>query len=213
MKKIRILLVDDHRVFLDGLEAMFRDHLDIEVVGTATSGKQALAMLKAAQPDVLVLDIGLLDMSGVDVAKEVLKQFPDVAILVLSMHGEQAYVRNLRDLGVHGYLLKEADKAELEAAIKALGDGREYFSRQVTEIFRTAKTGASTTQEVKFTKREMGVLDGLAQGWENQAIADQMGVEVSTVETHLKSIRVKTGLSSARALVKYAIDAGFGQQK
>ncbi len=212
MKKINIILADDHRVFLEGLEAVFKIHPDIEVVGTATHGAQVLALLRTIPVEVVVLDIGMPGMDGVETAKEILKNFPDVAILILSMHGEHAYVKNLRELGVHGYLLKEEDKSELEAAIKALAAGREYFSRKVTEIARTPKPVEVQGEMPKFTRRETEVMNGLAEGWENQKIADAMTVEISTVETHMKSIRAKTGLGSARSLVKYAIDLGFGKK-
>ncbi len=210
MKKISTILADDHRVFLEGLEAVFRNHPDIEVVGTATSGHQVMALLRTIPTQVVVLDIGMPEMNGVETTKEILKSFPNTAILILSMHGEHAYVKNLRELGVHGYLLKEEDKSELEAAIKALASGREYFSRKVIEISRSVSPRPEANEDVKFTRRETEVMNGLAEGWENQKIADAMGVEMSTVETHLKSIRVKTSLGSARALVKFAIDRGFG---
>ena len=212
MKKIRIILADDHLVFLEGLEAVFKIHPDIEVVGRATHGDQVLALLRTVDAQVVVLDIGMPGKDGVETTKEILKNFPDVAILILSMHGEHAYVRNLRDLGVHGYLLKGEDKSELEAAIKALACGREYFSRKVVEISRSPKPMLDTEEKVNFTKRETEVMHGLAEGWENQKIADAMTVEISTVETHMKSIRAKTGLGSARSLVKYAIDRGYGRK-
>jgi DNA-binding NarL/FixJ family response regulator len=211
MKKISIILADDHKVFLDGLEAMFKVHPDIEIVGTATQGAQVLSLLRTIPTQVVVMDISMPGKDGVETSRQILEDHPDVAILILSMHGEHAYVKSLREMGVHGYLLKEEDKSELEAAIKALAAGREYFSRKVIEISRSIKTSTAVAEEVKFTKRESEVMNGLSKGWENQKIADAMGVEMSTVETHLKSIRVKTGLGSARALVKYAIDRGFGR--
>ena len=210
MKKISIILADDHRVFLEGLEAMFNNHPDIVVVGTATHGDQVLALLRShPETQVVVLDIGMPGMDGVATTRQILQHHRDVAILILSMHGEHAYVRSLRELGVHGYLLKEDDKSELEAAIKALADGREYFSKKVTGIARTIPPVQEPVLVVKFTKRETEVMNGLAEGWDNQRIADEMCVENSTVETHLKSIRVKTGLGSARALVKFAIEHKF----
>lgn len=212
MKKIRIILADDHLVFLEGLEAVFKIHPNIEVVGRATHGDQVLSLLRTVDAQVVVLDISMPGKDGVETTKEILKSFPDVAILILSMHGEQAYVRNLRELGVHGYLLKEEDKSELESAVMALACGKEYFSSKVVGIARSPKPALDSEENVKFTKRETEVMNGLAEGWENQKIADAMTVEISTVETHMKSIRAKTGLGSARALVKYAIHKGYGRK-
>lgn len=213
MKSISVILADDHRVFLEGMEAMFKNHPDIEVVGTATHGEQVLSLLRTVPAQVVVLDIGMPGMDGVATTRKILAHHRDVAILILSMHGEHAYVRNLREIGVHGYLLKEDDKSELEAAIKALAYGREYFSRKVTEIARAIPPAAGPESDVKFTKRESEVMNGLAEGWDNQRIADEMCVENSTIETHLKKIRFKLDLSSARALVKWAIDHGYGWKK
>jgi DNA-binding NarL/FixJ family response regulator len=209
MEKIKIILADDHKVFLDGLVAVFKDHPSIEIIGIATHGEQALALLRISNPNVIVLDIIMPGLNGVETAREIIKNHPDVAILILSMNNEYGYIRSLREIGVHGYMLKGADKAELETAIKALADGREYFSREVTEIARNGKSQENGPTAIKFTKRETEVLRGLAKGWDNPEIATDMGVELSTVETHLKSIRTKTALSGARALVKYAIDNGY----
>jgi two-component system nitrate/nitrite response regulator NarL len=208
MSKIQIIIADDHKVVLDGLEAMINTQSDIEVVGRAIQGEQVLSLLRTVPAQVVVLDIGMPGLDGVETARQILEKHPQVAILILSMHGEHAYVRNLRELGVQGYLLKEEEGTEVLNAIRALADGREYFSRKVIEISRSIKS--THAWEIKFTKRETEVLHGLAHGWENHRIADDMGVEVSTVETHLKSIRVKTSLGSARALVRYAIDNGYG---
>jgi two-component system, NarL family, nitrate/nitrite response regulator NarL len=211
MSTVNIVIADDHKVVLDGLEAILRTQPDFEVVGRAIHGEQVLALLRSRTVNVVVLDIAMKDgMDGVETARQILDKHTHVSVLMLSMHGEYAYVRNLKDLGVHGYLLKEEEGTELIAAVRALADGREYFSRKVNEISRSMNPSKSTVGEVKFTKREKEVLAGLAQGWENQRIADGMGVEISTVETHLKSIRVKTGIGSGRGLVRFAIDGGFG---
>lgn len=212
MKKIRVILADDHKVFLEGLEAILKDHPDIEIVGTAHHGHTVLALLRTTIVDVVLLDISMPELDGIETTKIILRDFPDVKILILSMHSDPTYVRNLRDLGVHGYLLKEADRTELEEAIKTLDKGREFFSIKVTQIARSSPKTLGQETDIKFTKRETEVMNGLAEGWENQKIADAMHVEMSTVETHLKSIRAKTGLGSARALVRWAIDHGFGMK-
>lgn len=212
MNKIHIIIADDHKVVLDGLEAMLGAQPDIEVVGRATHGEQVLSLLRTVAVDVVVLDISMPGrIDGVETARQILETHPHVAILILSMHGEHAYVRNLRDMGVQGYLLKEEEVTEVVAAIKALADGREYFSRKVIEIARSVRNSQATAGEIKFTKRETEVLHGLARGWDNQRIADDMGVEISTIETHLRSVRAKTGLGSGRALVRWTIDQGYGQ--
>lgn len=209
MEKIKVVLADDHKVFLDGLESIFRGHEEIEVVGLATHGQQVLSLVRSCQPQVVVLDIGMPGLDGVEATRRIIQEFPSVSILILSVNGEIAYIRKLKEMGVHGYLLKETDKWELERAVKILSSGGMYFSAAVREIESLAKTRSGEAQPVEFTKKEKLVLGGLAKGWGNEEIANDLAVQVSTIETHLKNIREKTGISGQRALVKYAIEGGY----
>lgn len=210
MKKIKVIFVDDHPIILKGLDAVFKNDDEIEVLGFATRGEEALSLLRVMNPDVVVLDISMPGIGGVETTKQILNLYPEISILIFSMHGEYSFVKLIRELGVHGFILKDSGFLELKNAIKTLAEGREYFSREVNLIARSASRSQSNATEIKFTKRETEVLNGLAHGWDNTEIADRIIANVATVESHLKSIRAKTGLSSARALVRFAIENGFG---
>ncbi|MFN8396600.1 MAG: response regulator transcription factor [Bacteroidia bacterium] len=210
MEKIKVILADDHTVVLDGLQAVLRDQPDIEVVGIATHGEQALALLRSTEPDVVVLDISMPGLNGKDTAREILKKHPKTKVLILSMHAEYSYIRALREMHVHGYLLKGSSSKEVLDAIRSLAEGRDYFSREVNEIYRTGPKPTSNGEMPHFTKREKEVLSWLAKGLDNPDIADKMCVGLATVESHMRSLRSKINQSGARALVVFAIENGFG---
>lgn len=213
MNKIKVLLADDHKVFLDGLESVLCIEPEFEIVGVATHEKQVMGFLRSTTPHVLVLDISMPGVDGIEIAQQVLKQYPDIAILMLSFSAEASHILKLREMGVQGYLIKSSDSSEVKAAIRALANGQEYFSREVLEIARASRQKVTAPSPLQFTKKEEEVLDGLAEGWDNHKIADEMTVEMSTVDTHLKNIRHKLEIGSARALVKYAIENGYGSTR
>jgi DNA-binding NarL/FixJ family response regulator len=210
MNRIKIILADDHKVFLDGLESVFQGEQEFEIVGVATHDKQVMGILRSTQPDVLVLDISMPGVDGIEVARQVMEQYPNVAIMMLSFSAEPSHILKLREMGIQGYLIKSSDSSEVKLAIRTLANGQEYFSREVLEIARAGKQRKQEPLSLKFTKKEEDVLDGLAEGLDNQQIADQMQVEISTVETHLKNIRTKSGLPGARALVRFAMLNNYG---
>lgn len=211
MEKIKVILADDHTVVLDGLQAVLREQSDIEVVGIATHGEQALALLRSSEPDVVVLDISMPGLNGKDTARDILKKHPKTKVLILSMHSEYSFIRALREMQVHGYLLKGSSSKELLDAIRSLAAGRDYFSREVNDIYRNGPKSESSGVMPHFTKREKEVLGWLAKGLDNPDIADKMCVGLATVESHMRSLRSKVNQSGARALVVFAIENGFGE--
>jgi two-component system, NarL family, nitrate/nitrite response regulator NarL len=213
MNKIKVLLADDHKVFLDGLESVLALEPEFEIVGVATHDKQVMGILRSSTPNVMVLDISMPGVDGIEIAQQVLRQYPDVAILMLSFSAEASHIIKLREMGVQGYLIKSSDSSEVKKAIRTLANGQEFFSSEVLAIARAGRNKATITSPLQFTRKEEEVLDGLAEGWDNHKIADEMTVEMSTVETHLKNIRHKTEIGSARALVKFAIDNGYGNTR
>jgi DNA-binding NarL/FixJ family response regulator len=198
MKKIKTILADDHCVFLETLEVAFANHPMIEVVGTATNGNRVISLLDIIPADVVVLDISMPEKNGIETAREILKKFRRTKVLLLSMINDYTYIKNVKGIGVHGYLHKGASKSELESAIIAVGLGGEFFKLPVPGP-------RPPVDPNDFTPREWQVLGYFAKGWGNPQMATALDIKTSTVDEHIKNIRLKTGLGSARELVWFAI--------
>jgi DNA-binding NarL/FixJ family response regulator len=207
---IRIMLVDDHRIFRDGIRSLLNDESDIEIIAEAASGSEALEKLKAAQPDVLVLDISMQGMSGIDLANIVSQSYPDLKMMVLSMHADEEFVLNASRAGVKGYLPKDTSKDELLEAIRTINRGGEFYSKMVSEHFmksflRKIKTDQAVLEKEDLTPRELEILKLAAGGMSNKEIAEKLCISSKTVDTHKNHIMQKLHLKNATELVLYAI--------
>lgn len=206
-KKIRIFLTDDHPIFRNGLRAMLSEDISLEIAGEAGDAEQLLSLLQHSLPDVVVLDITLPGMSGIEATKLINKQYSCVAVLILSMHEGSDYIMSAVEAGAKGYLPKDVEKDELIRAIKILGTGGEYFSQSVSAtmvrgIMQKRKTEANTTP---LTQREKEILALAASGMANKEIADKLFISPRTVDCHKNHMMQKLELKNSAELILYAI--------
>jgi DNA-binding NarL/FixJ family response regulator len=201
---IRVALVDDHSLVRDGIRALLSVMPRLEVVGEAENGTQAIEMVGRCQPDLLLMDISLKDMNGLELTRLLGKQYPRLKILILSMYDNYEYVSESVRSGASGYVLKNAPSREIIAAIEAIISGGTFYS---AEIAQRLATDQNTDNEL--TPRESQVLVKMVQGLNNKEMARELDISVRTVETHRLSIRRKLNIDKPAALVKYAIDHGI----
>lgn len=212
--KIRILLVDDHTLFRSGLKLLLRDLPDIEVVGEATSGREAIELATGLTPDMVLLDLSLPDTSGIAIVGKLLAQAPQTRVLVLTMHNDAALVRAALGAGARGYVVKTAADTELITAIRSVARGRTFVDLDLppTQLGALLESSGSPAEEVgplaRMTKREREVFGQLAQGFTNQQIADRLDISVKTVETYRARIAAKFGLRSRADLIRFAVETG-----
>jgi two-component system, NarL family, nitrate/nitrite response regulator NarL len=204
MKQVSILLVDDHPLVRDGVRSRLEAVPNFRVVAEAGSGEEALRLAVQHRPSLMLTDIGMAGMSGIELAEACHRQFPEVAILVLSMHDNPEYVASVVRAGAQGYVLKHAPADQLVAAIQAVADGGTWFSSELRES-RTRHQSAQDQLE-KLTPRERFILSGLARGFSNKRLADELQISVRTVETHRFSLKRKLNISGQAELVKFAVE-------
>ena len=215
MPNVRILLVDDHAVVREGLKRLIADQADIEVVGEASDGHEAIEHVKVLRPDVVMMDVSMPHMSGVEATRELKGICPDTRILALTVHEDDAYVREFLKAGAAGYLLKRAPTEELVRAIRAVAGGGLYIdprvaNRPVQTLSQAERPGASTT--VELSDREAEVLRLIARGYANKEIAAQLNLSVKTVETYKARSMEKLGLRSRVDIVRIAVERGWLQR-
>jgi DNA-binding NarL/FixJ family response regulator len=201
---IRVALVDDHSLVRDGIKALLAVMAPLEVVGEAESGAQAIEMVGRCQPDLLLVDISLRDMNGLELTRVLRAQYPSLKVLMLSMYDNYEYVSESVRAGASGYVLKNSPSREIIAAIEAIVSGGTFYSAEIAQRLIADK---STDNEL--TPRESQVLYKMAQGLNNKEMARELDISVRTVETHRLSIRRKLNIDKPAALVKYAIDHGI----
>lgn len=204
MSLCKLYLLDDHRVFLDGLERILRSNPEIEVLGTFDRAADMLEALKFNLPDVLISDISMPGISGIDAAKSMQKDFPDVKIIFLSMHSDPIHARQAIDAGAKGYVLKDSRSEEVFDAIKMVREGRTYISPRVTMTLLEA-----TDQTFELSPREKQVLQDIALGLSTKEMAEKRGLSSHTIDTHRKNLLAKTGCQSVGNLVVWGIKHGF----
>ncbi len=214
---VRILMVDDHPVVLAGLKALVGADPDFAVVGEARDGHTALRMALELTPDVVVLDISLPEMNGIELAAALRAQRPQIRLLVLTVHEERAYLRQLLEQGVGGYLLKRSAADELPRAIRAVAAGGTYLDpaiagKVVGGLARGATHGQGG-QAAELSERESDVLRLVAGGHSNKAISSRLGISVKTVETYKARAMEKLGFRSRVDVVRYAADQGWLRQQ
>jgi DNA-binding NarL/FixJ family response regulator len=213
MNKIRILLADDHPMVRSGLIKLLEPFKEFNIIGEACDGEEAVAMTKKLEPDVLVIDLSMPKLSGIEATKIIRKTFPSVKVLVLTMYDNEEYVYQILKSGAGGYLLKNSGRDELAAAIRAVARGDRFFSPRVSEIMMEAylrKSDARTDlslndDDLPLTKREKEVLQYIADGFNNSQIAEKLFISARTVETHRTNIMQKLDIHDAGNLVRFAL--------
>ncbi|WP_437882583.1 response regulator [Pseudomonas sp. LRF_L74] len=207
MTPIRIALVDDHALVRDGVRTLLSMVERFEIVGEAGSGSEALELVGREQPDILLMDIGLKDINGLELTGIIKKRHPAIKVLILSMYDNQEYVSSSLRMGASGYVLKEAPSTEIISAIEVLAVGGRFYSGDIAQ-----KLGGGGGDEQELTPRERQVLLMMAQGLNNKAMARELQISVRTVETHRLSIRRKLDIEKPADLVKHAMDYGWAPQ-
>lgn len=214
MAKIRLLLVDDHEVVRSGLRMLLENEADLMILGEADTGNQALEMVETLQPDVVIMDITLPDISGIDATRQIKRSHPDVAVVALTIHEDQQYFFEMLQAGASGYVPKRAAPDDLITAVRAAHRGETYIYPSLAKLLvgdflsRSGEEGAKETMN-DLTPRESEVLYLLAEGKTNDEIADLLTISVHTVARHRENLMGKLGLHSRSELVKYAIRKGL----
>lgn len=211
MKKLRLLLVDDHAVVREGLRALLSDHQRFEIVGEAADGVAALSAAERLHPDVVVLDVSIPGLNGAQVARRLKSSQPEVRTLALTVHEEGGYLRSLMDAGASGYVLKRSAPAELLRAIEVIGDGGTYLDSSIASqlIGRLGQRRPIDEPSAALSEREREVVQLVAHGYSNKEIAERLNVSVKTIETYRYRATDKLGLQGRADLVRYAIDQGW----
>ena len=214
MEPIKILIADDHAVLRSGLRLLLNAQPDFEVVGEASTGEETVERATALQPDVLLLDIAMPDLNGLEAARRIRQQAPDLRIIVLTMYDDEAYLRQFLEMGAAGYVLKKAADTELAAAIRAVHRGESFvypslMGGLIDSYLKQPSLPATTEDNDGLSPREVDVLRLVALGYTNQQIADELCIGVSTVETHRTRIMEKLDLRGRAQLVRYALARGL----
>ena len=207
MTIINTLIVDDHPLVRDGLTARINRSTEVKVIGEACDGEQALEMLKELKPDIVLMDINTPKLNGIQTTEAILDLYPDILILVLSMHDDREYVSSVIDAGARGYVLKSASAEEMFNAIKAVYFGGIYYSPAIAQSILNKPEDPVDS----LTGREQVVLDMLAKGASNKECANTLGISARTVETHRRNIKQKLNFRSTPALIRFALDSGLGK--
>jgi two-component system, NarL family, response regulator NreC len=214
MKKIRILLADDHTLMRGGLRLLIEQHPDLSVVGEAEDGRQAVALTASLKPDVAVLDIGMPNLNGIEAAKQITEGDSGAAVVVLSMHRDETYILRALRAGVRGYLLKDSAESDLVRAIRSVAEKKSFFSPAVSKVLledymrKLKRTGAEDSYDL-LTPREREILQLVAEGKSNKEVAAILNLSVYTVETHRSNIMEKLKLKSLPELILYAVRKGI----
>jgi DNA-binding NarL/FixJ family response regulator len=210
METIKIVLVDDHRIFRDGLKSLLSEVDFIEVIGEASGGSELLELLKKTKPDLVIVDISMKDISGIEVSKQITSLYPELKIMILSMHTNEEFVINAIKAGVNGYLSKDASRDELLDAIKIIYEGGECYSKLVSDNFlksyvKKYKAEHSLLENKTLTQREIEILKLAAVGLTNKEIADKLFISNKTVDCHKNNIVQKLKLKNTAEMVLYAV--------
>jgi two-component system nitrate/nitrite response regulator NarL len=211
-KKIRLLLVDDHPLVREGIRSSLSSHSRLEIAAEAADGREAVAKAREVTPDVVLMDINLPRLNGVEATKLLQKEAPHSKVLVLTVHNNREYVLQMVRAGARGYVLKDASPQELIRAIELVDAGEAFFSPEVARfVFNdyVSTSGRTKPQAEDLSEREREVLALIADGHSNKAVAQQLGLSVRTVETHRGRIMKKLGVRNAAGLTKFAISQGL----
>jgi DNA-binding NarL/FixJ family response regulator len=200
--KIGVAIVDDHQLFRNGLKFIIGNEADMEIVIEASNGKEFLKFIENLKPDVVLMDINMPEMDGVETTRQCLLKYPGMHILVLSMYSDIEYYNTMIELGVKGFILKDIDNNELSGAIRKVYTGGTYFSQEL--LLRLIKHKPEGTG-VEFTRREKEVLELICKGYSNQQISEELFISQRTVERHRSSLLDKTNSKNSISLVVFAI--------
>ncbi len=210
MTPVRILLADDHEIVREGVRALMQRRPGFEVCGEASTGRQAVELAEKLKPDLVVMDIGMPELNGLDATRQIKRLLPEVEVLIFTANETEEVVRHVFKAGARAYLLKMEANTHLIPALEMLCKHRTYFSSKVSEmIFSGYMQGSAGVEDTALTPRERETVQLIAEGKSNKEIAEVFGISVKTVETHRAAIMRKLHLDSAASLVRYAIRNGI----
>ena len=214
MKRIRVLLADDHTLMRRGLRLIVEQQPDLVVVGEAEDGRQAVALAASLKPDVAVLDIGMPNLNGIEAAKQIAEDESGAAVVILSMHADETYILRALKAGARGYLLKDSAESDVVRAIRSVAEGKSFFSPAVSKVLledyvkKLQRTGSEDSYDL-LTPREREILQLVAEGKSNKEVANLLHLSVYTVETHRANIMEKLKLKGVPELILYAVRKGI----
>ncbi|MFH1160350.1 MAG: response regulator transcription factor [bacterium] len=212
MEKIQIFLVDDHQLVRDGIQALLSGIPDIVIIGEANNGQELMDKIRQCEPDIILMDISLPDLSGIELTKILVRERPEIRVLILSMYTSEDFVFNAMKAGAKGYLPKNTSRQELLDAIYAIHRGHEFFSETISKVILKSFVRQATQPEPSednvanaLTRREREILKLFAEGFNNLEISKKLHISIRTVESHKNHIVNKLGLKSTVEMVKFAI--------
>lgn len=211
---IRIIISDDHKIIRDGIKALLRDIKEFHIAGEAENGLKTIDQIDLLKPDVILMDISMPGMSGIECTLKIKSTHPEIKILVLSMSKEEEHIRKMLEAGASGYILKNTGKEELIKAIKAVSEGNYYFSNDVTEslmkeILFPSHSDINKTTKVELTERETEILSLISMEYTNSEIAEKLFLSIRTIDAHRRNILGKTGCRNTAGLVRFGIENGL----
>jgi len=215
MERITVLLADDHMIVREGLRALLKAEGDIEVVGEAQTGREAVQLTKRLRPGVVVMDIAMPLLNGLEATRRILKAVPATRVLILSAHGDDEYIRQVVMLGAAGYLVKQTSADLLSRAIREVQKGNTFFSPSITNRLHSLSLespdgrGVLKKKKAGLSSREVEVLQLIAEGKANKQVARELGISIKTVEKHRQHLMSKLDLHDTAGLTRYAIAAGI----
>jgi DNA-binding NarL/FixJ family response regulator len=213
MKRITVLLAEDHQIVREGFRSLLEHEGDIEVVGQAETGRQAVQLTRKLRPAVVVMDIAMPLLNGLEATRQIRKEFPDTKVLILSAHSDDAYVEHVAVLGASGFLLKQTSSHILANAIREVQKGKTCFSPPLAKRIRSQKSRARIQKFPKkgnrLSSREVEVLQLIAEGKPNKQVAAELGVSFKTVDKHRQNLMSKLNIHDVAGLTRYAIAAGI----
>lgn len=217
-RKHRVFIAEDHQLFREGLKSMLESRGDIDIVGEAEDGIEAIRQVREAKPDLLLLDLSMPKMGGISVMKEVKRESPETRILALTIHESDQFVLEAFDAGTDGYCIKDASRQELMVAVDSVIEGKTYISPGITEqVMEGYLTGSKRLKKESrwesVTRREREILKLLAEGYANKDIADLLCISVKTVEKHRANLMAKLDLHNVALLTAYALEKGLIEPK
>jgi DNA-binding NarL/FixJ family response regulator len=214
IKRIGVLLADDHTVVRQGLRALIQSEQDIEVIGEAENGRQAVALARKTPPDVVVMDVAMPLLNGLEATRQILKALPSTKVLVLTSYGDDECVQQLMQAGASGYLIKQTAANDLLKAIREVQRGNAFFSPSIAKRLRDQCREALTSGQVpkktsELTTREAEVLQLIAEGFSNKQIAGELNISIKTVEKHRQQVMNKLNIHDVAGLTRFAISKGM----
>lgn len=209
MKNIKLILVDDHKLLRDGLRNIIEQRSNMHIIGEASDGREGIKICSKLMPDVVVMDVAMPGLNGIEAAKQIHKAFPKIKIIGLSMHSTKQFIQGMFKAGAYGYLLKDGDSDELITAITTVMENKKYLSKDINQEFLTLLKSGKVIEKAKLSSREKEVLQLIAEGKSSKEIGDILFLSPKTVDVHRNNIMKKIDLHTIPELTKYAIQEGL----